>query len=119
MDLLTALRHELGHVLGLDHEDEGVMQETLAPGETRSVVPGAPQQTAPGGGSIRSAPFAPALWTITLRESHSCGFVEKWLRKAASRARIGPASRAAVRKRAEASVAAHRALPLGMDWGFR
>ena len=32
MDLLTVLMHEMGHVLGLDHEPRGVMQETLDPG---------------------------------------------------------------------------------------
>src|SRR5262249_22281317 len=32
MDLLTALMHEMGHALGLDHDAGGVMQETLAPG---------------------------------------------------------------------------------------
>jgi len=31
MDLLTVLMHEMGHVLGLDHDD-GVMQETLDAG---------------------------------------------------------------------------------------
>lgn len=36
MDLLSALMHEVGHFLGHDHEDHGVMQETLAPG-TRSL----------------------------------------------------------------------------------
>src|SRR5262249_10140362 len=32
MDLLTVLMHEMGHVLGFDHEPTGVMQETLDPG---------------------------------------------------------------------------------------
>jgi hypothetical protein len=34
MDLATAVSHELGHVLGFAHEDEGVMQQELAPGAT-------------------------------------------------------------------------------------
>lgn len=37
MDLLSALMHELGHVLGHDHEEEGFMHETLAPGERHGV----------------------------------------------------------------------------------
>jgi hypothetical protein len=32
MELLTVLMHEMGHVFGLEHDDEGVMQETLAAG---------------------------------------------------------------------------------------
>ena len=32
VDLLTVLEHEIGHLLGYDHEEGGVMQETLAAG---------------------------------------------------------------------------------------
>ena len=32
MDLLTAVMHEFGHVLGRDHERDGVMEETLITG---------------------------------------------------------------------------------------
>jgi uncharacterized delta-60 repeat protein len=32
MDLLTVLEHEIGHVLGYEHDASGVMQETLAAG---------------------------------------------------------------------------------------
>ena len=32
MDLLTALLHEVGHVLGHDHELEGLLAESLAAG---------------------------------------------------------------------------------------
>ena len=31
MDLHTVLMHELGHVLGLDHAEDGLMGETLRP----------------------------------------------------------------------------------------
>ncbi len=35
MDLLTALAHEIGHLLGQDHADDGVMAETLMAGTRR------------------------------------------------------------------------------------
>ena len=38
MDLLTVVMHELGHTLGYDHEDDGVMAETLAAGVRRTDV---------------------------------------------------------------------------------
>ena len=37
IDLLTVLLHELGHVLGLTHTDNGLMAEALAPGVRLSV----------------------------------------------------------------------------------
>ena len=32
MDLLTVVMHEMGHVLGYEHEASGIMQDTLAAG---------------------------------------------------------------------------------------
>jgi hypothetical protein len=39
MDLLTVLEHEVGHLLGYDHVDGGVMQETLGAGIRRTMGP--------------------------------------------------------------------------------
>jgi hypothetical protein len=37
MDLLTVLEHEVGHLLGYDHHDGGVMQQTLGAGIRRTM----------------------------------------------------------------------------------
>jgi hypothetical protein len=39
MDLLRVLEHEVGHLLGRDHEAGGVMQETLAAGTRQTTGP--------------------------------------------------------------------------------
>lgn len=38
MDLLTVLEHEIGHLLGYEHEASGVMQDTLSVGTRRTPV---------------------------------------------------------------------------------
>ena len=38
IDLLTVVMHEMGHLLGYEHEDDGVMAETLAAGVRRTDV---------------------------------------------------------------------------------
>ena len=42
MDLLTALAHDVGHLLGFDHEQIGVMKDTLSPGTRRTPSAGGP-----------------------------------------------------------------------------
>ena len=39
MDLLTVLEHEIGHLLGHDHGEGGVMRETLDAGTRRTLDP--------------------------------------------------------------------------------
>ncbi|MEQ9066126.1 MAG: hypothetical protein RLO18_05355, partial [Gimesia chilikensis] len=37
VDLWTVIQHELGHILGFDHSDDGVMEETLLPGVRKEI----------------------------------------------------------------------------------
>jgi hypothetical protein len=55
IDLLTVVLHEVGHVLGLEHVETGVMDAQLAPGERR-LQPGGPE-SAP----LPVAPYVPSL----------------------------------------------------------
>ncbi|HZM80393.1 MAG TPA: FG-GAP-like repeat-containing protein, partial [Candidatus Limnocylindrales bacterium] len=60
MDLLTAVRHEIGHAVGREHVDGGLMGETLSPGVAHS-VPSAPSDPAPSAPApTNPAPSAPA-----------------------------------------------------------
>jgi hypothetical protein len=61
MDLVTAVAHELGHVLGYEHEDGGLMAETLSPTvRERATMPAAPAWIrSPGVGAwVRPRPAA-------------------------------------------------------------
>jgi hypothetical protein len=60
MDLLTVLMHEVGYHLGHDHEEAGVMLETLSAGTRRDP-----------GGDADTAQFPDALFALLAAEGET------------------------------------------------
>ena len=64
MDLLSVVRHELGHVLGYEH-GPGLMEETMAVGEIRELPTTAPTVSASATDSVVAAPTSSAAGEAT------------------------------------------------------
>ena len=61
MDLVAALTHEVGHLLGHDHEQSGLMAETLSTGTRKD----------PGGADADAASFQDAIFALLAAEKHT------------------------------------------------
>ena len=61
MSLHAVVLHELGHVLGLEHGDDGVMQPSLHPGETRDLVAAAASTGSPSAGASEASGAAQSI----------------------------------------------------------
>src|SRR5262249_27462699 len=66
MDLLTGLMHEGGHLLGHDHEEAGLMAQTLSAGTRKDP-----------GGDVTAAPFQDAIFALLAAEEGTSGIGSK------------------------------------------
>ena len=64
MSLHAVVLHELGHVLGLEHGDEGIMQPSLHPGETRDLVAPVASTGSPSAGATEASGAAESILDI-------------------------------------------------------